>query len=218
MDIGHLYAAQRADITALVKDLDEVQAATNVPGTPLWTVRDLLSHLAGLSADLAAGRLAGAGTAPWTSRQVAERKGRGVVDLVREWQTHGPEVEELLPSMGRRGHAVALDITMHGDDLREALSLPLGTTEGHAFVLEMLVGFAGKRVTEAGLPALRLEAGEQSWVLGEGQPTTSLRAPAAGELGRVVGGRRSNEQLLALEWDGDPAPYLPLLPLFAPGT
>ena len=33
---------------------------------------------------------------------------------------------------------------------------------------------------------------------------------------RVVGGRRTDDEVRALDWTGDPEPWLPVLPLFRP--
>ena len=41
--------------------------ATPVPCTPAWTVRDVLSHVAGIPDDALNGRLDGVTTEPWTS-------------------------------------------------------------------------------------------------------------------------------------------------------
>lgn len=210
------YRAVRGSLTALAPTLTDGQLGRTVPGCPAWTVRELLSHLTGLASDLAAGRVEGAGTSPWTAVQVAERQGRSVGELLAEWAASAPAVEGVMDSLGQAGYRIFYDITLHDDDLREALGLPAGDLPAHRSVLTGMVGVAGGRITGAGLPALRLVAGEQSWTAGEGEPGATLTAPGRGELGRVLGARRTPEQVRALAWEGDPEPYLPLLPLFPP--
>lgn len=215
-DTGAVYAAQRVRITELVRDLDAEQAEQPVPGCPDWTVRELLSHLVGLTADLAAGRTDGAGTDPWTAAQVRERAGRPVPELLAEWERHAPAVERYATAWGRGAVRIAYDVSLHGDDLREALGLPLGDSAEDAQVLEALVEGTRGRVAAAGLPALELRAGERHWLLGDGPAACVLAAPSAAELSRALAGRRSVPALRAMTEAGDLEPYLPHLTVFPP--
>lgn len=210
------YRSQRARVTELVQDLTADQLGAWVPGCPEWTVRELLSHLTALSADVDAGRLEGAGTPDWTAVQVAERQGRGVDDLLAEWEKYAPALEAQLDDWAEFGWVVVWDITLHEDDLWEALGRPLASGDTQAKVLDGLVARAGKKVVEAGLPALTVSAGPRTWTLGEGEPRGSLAAAGEGELSRALGGRRSDDQLRALAWSTDPEPYLAPL-RFRPG-
>ncbi|MCA1712184.1 MAG: maleylpyruvate isomerase family mycothiol-dependent enzyme [Actinobacteria bacterium] len=210
------YRSQRERVTALVQDLDEEQLATRVPGCPEWTVRELLSHLTGLARDVAEERMDDAGQPHWTARQVADRQDRSVEELLAEWSDYGPQVEAMLDGMGFAGYRTFYDATMHEDDLREALGLPLAEGPTQTEVLGGLVMLAGGRLT--GLPPLEVRAGEQSWTFCDSPSVAVLTAPDAGELGRVLGGRRSAEQLRALDWAGDPEPYLDALTQFRPGV
>src|SRR5919112_3373997 len=87
-DWGALYRENVAVLTELVADLTDEQLATPVPATPAWTVHDLLAHLAGGPADAVTGRMDGAPGPEWTSRQVGERLGLPVADLVEELHAH----------------------------------------------------------------------------------------------------------------------------------
>ena len=191
------------------------ELATTVPGCPLWTVRDLLSHLVGLPADALAGNLANAASPDWTHAQIEARRDLSVADLVEEWTANGPAFEASLPDRGFLGWVFTYDVTMHGDDLREALGLPLGTSETHAVVLDGIIERARGRAE--GIGTLTLRAGDGEWVLGEGDPQSSLTVAHAGELGRVIGARRDDAAVRGMTWEGDPEPWLPVLPLFRPG-
>ena len=57
----------------LVADLPPEQAALRVPACPDWTVRDLLSHMVGLGADVVAGDEPDDHNETWTGRQVQAR-------------------------------------------------------------------------------------------------------------------------------------------------
>lgn len=210
------YRSQRLRITELVSGLDEAQLATTVPGCPQWTVRDLVSHLSALAADVAQGRNEGAGSDAWTERQVAERADRDVAELLAEWAEHAPRVEATIDDLGLEGYRIFYDAAMHEDDLREALRLPLATGPTHAEVLGGLAAVTGQRLT--GLPPLQVRAGERSWSYCDAPPVAVLTAPDEGELARVLAGRRSAEQLRSLDWSGDPEPYLDALTQFRPGA
>ncbi len=211
------YRAVRGQVAELVRDLTPEQQETRVPGCPAWTVRELVSHLSGLATDLANGRIEGAGSPPWTAVQVVDRQGTPISDLLTEWDTHAPVVESVMDDLGAAGVRIYFDAAMHEDDLREALGLPASTSPTHAAVLRGLVWSAGQRITKAGLPAMGLHAGGLDLVAGEGEPTASVTVSEAGELARVVAGRRSLSQIAAYDWQGDAAAYAVHLPMFAPG-
>jgi uncharacterized protein (TIGR03083 family) len=212
---SEIYRMQRQRVTELVGALDDAQLQASVPGCPAWTVHGLLSHLTGLTADITAGRVDGAGTPPWTGAQVDARKDWTREQLLAEWAEHGPTIEGQIDGFGGIGRALAMDVTMHEDDMREGLGLPLGDAPSHAQVLELLADRAAQKIEEAGLPPVRLRAGEVA--LGPADAAVALTAPDAGELARVLGGRRSAEQIRALDWTGDPEPYLQHLMLFPHG-
>jgi uncharacterized protein (TIGR03083 family) len=209
------YRSQREEFCALLSSLDEQQLQTRVPGSPHWVVKDVLAHLVGVTADFCSGTLEGAGTPPWTQVQVEARRDKTVPELVEEWSKRGVGFEESMPQMGFFRVASVYDVTMHGDDVREALGLPLGTSSTHAWVLDGIIERANKRAD--GIGSLTLRAGDRAWTIGSGEPHASVTAPDEGELARVVGGRRTDEEVLALDWTGDPTPWLDALPLFRDG-
>jgi uncharacterized protein (TIGR03083 family) len=206
------YRAQREELCALLGSLDDEQLATAVPGSPKWVVKDVLAHLVGVTADFCSGTLDGAGTPPWTQAQVDSRRDKSVAELVEEWSKRSVGFEASMPELGFFRYASVYDVTLHTDDVREALGQPLGTSATHAWVLDGIIDRADKRAKEIG--TLTLRAGDRSWTIGSGEPAASLTAPDEGELARVVAGRRTDEQVLAHEWTGDPAPWLAALPLF----
>ncbi|MCU1602396.1 MAG: hypothetical protein JWO22_3105 [Frankiales bacterium] len=208
---GH-YRSQRLAVTELYGGLDASDLARVVPGCPQWQVRDVLGHLVGLPAAVAAGDLADAGSPAWTQRQVEARRDVPVPDLLAQWDT---AFEESLDDRGFAGWVFTYDVTMHHDDVREALGLPLGATPTHAAVLDGIIDRA--RTRAEGIGTLTLQAGDRTWTLGEGAPTATLTVADEGELARVIGARRTDEQVRALDWTGDPEPWIPVLPLFRDG-
>lgn len=218
MDAADVYAAGRTRVVSLVTGADADALEGRVPATPAWTGRDLLAHLVGVPADVLAGRLDGAGTDAWSARQVAERGGRSTAQLVEEWQSTAEGFDPMLRAgpPGMMG-ALAADIAQHELDLYGLLGTPVdeSVAEGVDFGLNFMLGWLDRRVRGAGLGALRLEAGNQEWTTGEGDVAATLSTSPI-ELFRVVAGRRSAAQVRALDWAGDPTPYLDVLSAFGP--
>lgn len=208
------YQLQRESLAELFAGLGKDQLTAQVPGCPEWTVRDVLAHLVGVPVDVMAGVVEGSGSPAWTRAQVESRADRSVGDLLDEWEAVALTFEPALDGLGVLGWILVMDISMHSDDVREALGQPLGESETHDLVLERLISSAGKRAASG---SLTMWAGGRSWTLGEGEPAASVRVMDTGELGRVLGGRRSDADVRALDWTGDPEPWVPVLPLFREG-
>jgi 1,4-dihydroxy-2-naphthoyl-CoA hydrolase len=125
---------------ALVRDLDDSQLATpsRCDG---WAVRDVVAHVIGSLAEVAAGRAEGLGAADLNERLIRERGERTGSQLADELATIRAQAAALLgsldlaawlsPAPGRhRGTLVDgvetlwHDAFIHGDDIRAALGLP----------------------------------------------------------------------------------------------
>lgn len=122
-DWGALYRDHVAAVSALAEDLTDEQLATTVPGTPAWSVRDVLAHLAGGPSDAVTGRMDGAPGPEWTARHVGERVGFPVPELVAELQSHQDAIAESTVDNPRP--AIVWDIAVHHADLHEALGRPM---------------------------------------------------------------------------------------------
>jgi uncharacterized protein (TIGR03083 family) len=217
MNAGSLYAAGRVRITELVGDLPPRDLERPVPATPNWTAKDLVGHLAGVAADVTAGRIEGAGAPPWTARQVDERRPRPIGQVLDEWTALAPSVETMLsgapPPVANR---LICDVACHEHDLRGALERP-GARDSDTVdqALQAAVGYLDSRLHKGGCRGLRLQAAETEWFVGPDQPGVSLTAEPF-ELFRLLFGRRSRRQMAAFRWTGDPSPYLDHLALFEP--
>ena len=64
------YVAVRERMTELVRPTSSEELARQVPACPDWSVQDLLAHAVGVAVDVAARRIEGAGSDPWTAAQV----------------------------------------------------------------------------------------------------------------------------------------------------
>jgi uncharacterized protein (TIGR03083 family) len=118
---GDLYRANVSALSGLAGDLDEAALATVVPGSPEWTVRDVLAHLAGGPADALSGRMEGAPGPEWTARHVAERRGASAADLIEEIRSRQDAIAE--STLDNPRPAIVWDAAVHHADLHEALGL-----------------------------------------------------------------------------------------------
>lgn len=208
-------AAYRSIREGLRKDLEGLgpeAETTLVPATPDWTVKDCVAHLSGILADAKAGNLEGAGTDPWTAKQVDDRRDSSLGDVLDEWDALAGALEPAMPDFPEEAVASLIgDAFTHEQDVRGAVGVP-GNRDSDAF--EVAYGYyvdqLDGRLREHGL-GLRLRTGASERVLGEGEPQATLSASAF-EVLRGITGRRSPDQIRAWDWDGDVDAVLKHLP------
>lgn len=121
-DWGQLYRDHVDAVAALAPTLTPQQLGTQVPGSPEWTVHDVLAHLAGVPSDMLSGRMDGAPGPEWTERAVSERRGRPVEELVAELRSNTDAIVDSVA--GNPTPAGVWDIAVHHTDVHEALGLP----------------------------------------------------------------------------------------------
>jgi uncharacterized protein (TIGR03083 family) len=117
--IARLYRDNQKSFVALLESLEPDDWAVAVPCTPDWTVRDVLSHVAGVTDDLASGRLEGAGTPPWTASQIVRNRDLAVSDMITRWNAQIDAVAEVLERLGEM--RPVFDCITHEHDIRHAL-------------------------------------------------------------------------------------------------
>jgi hypothetical protein len=102
----------------------------------------------------------------------------------------------------------AADLSVHLDDLREALGLQPDTSSPVArFGFAMYRQWLHARIVERDLPALRLRADGREWVVGHGTPGATVAADRY-ELFRAISGRRDVESIRDY---GVPDSHLPII-------
>jgi uncharacterized protein (TIGR03083 family) len=205
-EYGSLYAAGREQLIDLVGGLSPERAATVVPTCPAWTVKDAFAHVAGVAADIIEGRLDGVASDPWTAAQVEARRDATVADIAEEWRRTGPQIDAIVDSFGPTGAQLLFDLTTHEHDVRLALGQPGGRD---APVLDVALGFAVPNQAAHVPHPLRIRAEHLSWDIGDGEPIATLTTDRF-TLMRAMSGRRSPAQIRALDWSGDPTPFLPM--------
>lgn len=212
MGRGSLYAEVRERVTALLLTATPSDLAKDVPGTPQWTVSDLVAHLAGGAADISAGNIVGAGSDEWTQKQVEDRRDRSLADLLDEWTLCSPGVESMLDQVPQAALALA-DVATHEQDLAGALGLESGrTSAAYDAALQLYLGRLDERLLAAS-KAISIDVGSDEWVLGDGPPATQATTTTH-ELFRAVSGRRSILQISSWTWTGEPGgpDLIPVLP------
>jgi uncharacterized protein (TIGR03083 family) len=228
-EFADIYEQLRNDISQLVAGLEPEELDKRVPATPGWSIKDIVTHLTADATCTIAGDFpreffeafgesaAVAMVNAWTSRQLEDRQGRSLEDLLQEWKSSSVDLTAMMRgekpwSEGNVPFAdrvLITDAAVHQQDIfgalgieraREATPIKLG--------LSGYIATMGWRLAAAGIPPLRFDLGDKSYVAGEGDAATTVHASRF-ELFRAMSGRRNPEQIRAFSWDGDAEPYIP---------
>ena len=214
-DYGAVYEDSRLRTTELIRDLTKDQLVRSVPACPDWTATDLIAHVVGVTSDFAAGNVGAAGSDEWTASQIGARRDRSIDELLTEWEETGSMVAQNISSLPRTYSGLLTgDLAVHEQDLRGAVDQP-GARDSLAVKAGLdTYAFRFKRKVEgAGLPGVVVTDGDNEWRAGEGEPAATVRGDGF-ELFRALTGRRTAEEIERLEWTGDPAPFVPVFPLY----
>jgi uncharacterized protein (TIGR03083 family) len=200
-------------VIELVSPLTEEQAGIKVPACPDWTVRDLLSHMVGLDADVLGGDEPDDHNGEWTQAQVDARVGRDVATLVEEWAAL---TEPLGKWMAEHSTRPLGDVVIHEQDLRGALKVAGGQDgAGLASLRDTFAGRLGDAVSD--LPSLALVGDEWTWTSrGDASDAEVLIRTSDFDLTRALMSRRSEAQLRAWTQRGDVVPFLSKFELLGP--
>jgi uncharacterized protein (TIGR03083 family) len=195
--IARLYRDAHASMVALLESLAEDQWAAPVPCTPAWTVRDVLSHVAGVTDDIANGRIEGASTDPWTAAQVERWRDTEATALIAQWNGQIDAVADLIEQFGEVRPAI--DCFNHEHDIRHALgrqpSMPPELVD--VMIARFEAAPVGPPVTIA------FDDGTTATIDGEGDPL-SLRGVTRYEFARSRLGRRTRDQVAGYDWSRPP--------------
>lgn len=192
-------------VCTLVERLDADALAATVPACPDWAVRDLLSHMVGLGADVLAGDEPDDHNSAWTQRQVEARRDRSAADLLAEWRGLA---DPLMAWMREHGSRPLNDVVIHEQDLRGAVGVVGGRdSDGLRIVRDRMAGRFAAGVGE--LPPVALVSGEWTWCSqGEVGDAVVVVEADAFDLARALTSRRTADQLRSWTRRGDVAPYL----------
>jgi uncharacterized protein (TIGR03083 family) len=229
-DLGNVYTQLRDNILEFVGGLEPQELERSVPATPGWSVRDVVAHLAAdasyaIAGDFPSEFFQSFGDAAavtmindWTARQLKEREGRPLDELVREWNTSGDELASMMRSEKPWpedtfifiDRVITTDAAVHQQDIfgafgveraRESAAIKIGVSGYIATI--------GWRLAAGNLPPLVVDVGDKTYTAGDGEPGATVRASRF-EFFRAMSGRRNPDQVRAYGWEGDPEPYVPL--------
>jgi uncharacterized protein (TIGR03083 family) len=205
VDCGEIYEHKRRELLALLRTLSENELAVIVPATPEWSVRDVLAHVVGITADLNARNFGNPNDADgWTGAQVRARRTASIADLTDEWDREALTFEGGLRLFGYEiGSHYVGDLLQHSGDVRNALNRARpANDEALVVALDFYLSTFEQALARAGIGAVEISVADEHWTLGLGGTVASIRAERY-ELFRCLGGRRSEAQVRALEWEGD---------------
>lgn len=198
MEVARLYVDAQRSFVALCETLSDDEWATPVPCTPGWTVRDVLSHVAGLADDVRHGNVEGAATAPWTSTQVERWRATPWRQLVDRWAQQSLTVGAMLESVGEERPPI--DCHTHEHDVRHAIGRP--GNRGSELIELMVERFAARPVGERSL-AIEFVDADRVVIDGRGERLV-LRGITGFEFVRSRLGRRSRAQVRTYSWSRAP--------------
>jgi len=241
IDAGAAYLEVQERLAALVAGLGAAELQRPAPACPGWTVVDVLAHHVGVVSDVVAGgpgeigdldRLLDQWRDPdvardrdtMSARQVAERRGRSVDDLLREWRDAAEVVVPILSGtrplpegLSPIVRAVLVnDVVVHEDDVRRALGL--GAAPEVPATSLALAGYGASfemRRRQQGLPTLAFAYDGRTRLFGDGEPAATVTADRT-TLVRLLASRLPEDAIRALDWSGDPTVFVPVLPEYGP--
>ncbi len=204
------YSACRSRIRTLLSNASLSDAAVIVPACPDWTVRDVCAHIAGVSAALVARDNPGADGQAWVDRLVHERQDKSIAELLDEWESVGPGFESIMQAVPKAFGGLVYDVVAHEHDIRGALGRPGDReSDGVWASLEIQVAMVQRDLAAHGPTpgTIHLRTDDRQWTVGSGEPEVSIDT-SAWELMRLLGSRRSRDQILAAGWKGDVEPFI----------
>jgi len=228
-ELAQAFREIRLALSEQLEHADEGLWSTPIPVRPQWTVRDTIAMLAGFARALVEGAWLEDYSDAWSDPDVRRRmqnafyglilvrRDRTGPELLIEWETSGVRLERMMDGDEQfpegihpfAGLTYLWAVVQNAHNIWNALQIESKVRDSQAtgMVLESAVYWLDMRLQATGAPALRIRSADKEWVVGDGIPKATVRAPAF-ELFRALSGRRSMEQIRAFDWDGDPGPYL----------
>jgi len=228
-DLADLYDQIRSEISELVAGLDPGELEKPVPATPGWQIKDVVTHVVADATCVIAGDFpreffeafgepqAVAKVNDWTARQLQERDGHSLEELLQEWKTSANEMTVMMRgekdwpdgSIVFTDRIILTDLAVHQQDIFGALGIERARESAPIKIgLTGYIATMGWRLAAAGLPPLAFDVGDKTYTAGEGEPAATVGATRF-ELFRAMSGRRNPEQIAAYTWAGDSEPYIP---------
>lgn len=213
-EIASVYLSARERIDELVRGSSPAEASTPTPTCPGWTVHGMVAHLVGTVDWVAAGRLQGLPSDEDTATQIAERADVPIDELLDTWASTAPTFAQQMAELGI--WPAAIDALTHEHDLRHALGRPGERTHDDVRTVGRLLlsSWRPDRPVEVTTEGETVQVGPSPQ---DGEQPLALRTTWF-EILRWRMGRRSRDQLAAMDWSGDPTPVLDAAVVFGPSA
>lgn len=226
---NQLYLDSQRRVIDLVSPLSAAELDRPTAACPLWSIRDVLAHLAdGIAhfADSAAivadSSVFALGAAVFAACDPAaalagdtpdgHRRSRPVAELVASWQRCLPEVTQI-PLSSQSWLPILHEALSHEADIRGAIGAPLLPSDALAAAWSLLAEPIRRRLAPLGTVLLRLD--EQLILVGDGTPDVEVEATLF-DFWRAWFGRRSLDQIGGWVRVGDPVRFAEQLPALPP--
>jgi uncharacterized protein (TIGR03083 family) len=206
-----LYHETRTAFVALLRDLSDAQASTQVVSCPGWSVKDVMAHVSGLVAETLAGVPLPRGSDEATARQVNNRAEWSLDDVCDEWLENAASFAAYGEQDPAYVAALTADLVVHASDIAEVLGLSIDIDD---VVVSKVAERYGEGLQSRAIDAAGVALGitfTDGADLDAPENETADRIQltvSAFDFLRSVTGRRSRAEVEALAWSSDPAHLL----------
>jgi uncharacterized protein (TIGR03083 family) len=184
----------------LAGTLSDDEWSTSMQCTPGWTVRDVLSHVAGVPDDALAGRMDGAPGEAWTAAQIERNRDLSISDLFERWAAQAADFSVAIEAMGET--RPPFDCHSHEHDVCHAIGRP---SQHDTLIVEIAGSRLAEGFTTPFVVTVELDDGRSISSGGEGDSSADgvvLRNVSTFDLFRSRLGRRTREQVRGFDWTG----------------
>jgi uncharacterized protein (TIGR03083 family) len=203
------YRAARERMVRMVAGMGHDAVGGMVAACPAWTVKDLFAHVTGIAVDLSQGNRPQGDPQAWVDRQVAERAGASLEQVIDEWNVASVDFEAMIEARPDRLWGLTYDLVVHEHDLRTALGdRNARDTSGVTLAARLGLRLLAMDLDSRQLPGVRVVIDGEGFDVGERESVATLTTTAFEAL-RVLGSRRTLEEVRAAGFVGDLDAVLP---------
>jgi hypothetical protein len=208
MNHAQSYVAIRSRLVDALEQLSPEQLAAVVPACPVWSVHELLVHVASMPMAIVSGDVPdGPDPNPWIEGLIARHRSKSVTELVSWWHSDEPAVQGLAAHAG----VLVLDLFVHESDLHGAIgSIGHRRAPELADQLSMSISTLATQISATNLAPVAIETELGQFVTSEGTPGWTL-CVSAWDAHRILNSRRTATEIRAVPGSGDPESYLTLI-------
>lgn len=212
MDISDptLYPDTRSKAIDLFRSLSAEEAGKVVPLNPDWRVTDVAAHVCGIVDDVLHGNVEGLGSDAWTAAQVDKRADMSLAAICDEWESYTDRVDAMVAANPYFGVRITGDLIIHIHDVQHALGHEIDRCDlATRVAADRYAPTLQERAMEQMQLGIALELTDgDTYPAPQGATSTSGLRCSSYDFLRSVTGRRSRQQVEALDWDGDPTALL----------